>query len=399
MKIYVFVIIMIAVLLLSGCTQPKPTLETNATEQDVSNLVDANNKFAFDKFNYYQNKGEENLFLSPYSISNAMGMVYEGANGQTKYEIQSVFHYPKNSDQATAYMYNLLNSNSKEYQLNTANALWIKDDFDIKQNYIETIQDYYGGEITKLDFNQAEQSRQTINSWVELQTNDKIKDLLPQGSINGLNRVILTNAIYFKGEWVKEFDKCATKERPFYLADNKNIMIDTMYQKNGFEYMENNNVQVLQMDYKGNDLSMMIILPKINNQQTIDNLSYGQIKSWRSQLYENEVKVYMPKFKLENKYSMKNALIEMGMPTTFTEDADLTSIAKDLYISSIIHQTYIEVDEKGTEAAAATGITLSTSAAAPGNGIIFNANHPFVYIIQENNTGEILFIGKMDNPK
>jgi len=163
--------------------------------------------------------------------------------------------------------------------------------------------------------------------------------------------------------------------------------------------MENNNVQVLQMDYKGNDLSMMIILPKINNQQTIDNLSYGQIKSWRSQLYENEVKVYMPKFKLENKYSMKNALIEMGMPTTFTEDADLTSIAKDLYISSIIHQTYIEVDEKGTEAAAATGITLSTSAAAPGNGIIFNANHPFVYIIQENNTGEILFIGKMDNPK
>lgn len=398
----------------AGCVNKnnKPTVNNNPTEEETPNVstnsvVEANNQFAFELYSKYQSK-EGNVFFSPYSISTALAMTYEGARDKTAEEMQSVFHWPTDSNirqSAFLSIYNELNKQDKKYQLNTANALWAQKDYLFLKDYLDVTGKYYGAEVTNLDFiNQAEPSRVIINNWVEKQTNDKIKDLMPKGAINDLTRLVLTNAIYFKGTWLKQFNKTLTQNEDFKIDSNTTVKAPTMSltgEGAKFNYMENDQLQLLELPYDGKELSMLILLSKKDDLKSLEKLFNSQnLSEWKSALQEERVDVYLPKFKFDTKYFMANDLAEMGMPTAFTNSADFSGMTgnKDLFISTVIHQAFVEMNEEGTEAAAATGVGMMTTSVPISKVNIFRADHPFLFLIQDNTNGNILFLGRMVNP-
>ncbi len=379
--------------------------------EGAKDVVEANNLFSFDLYNKYKSK-EGNIFFSPYSISSALAMTYEGARGKTAEEMQSLLHFPRLDILRldSAKIYSDLNKESKQYMLSTANALWAQKDYPFKQDYFQTVDTYYNGKVTNLDFKKdTENSRVTINNWVEDKTNDKIKDLIPKGILTPDTRLVLTNALYFKANWSRKFEADNTAEGRFKLDSGNDIYVMMMHQTDDFGYAETKNIQILEMDYIGKGLSMLIILPKENDLSSIeDSISGTQIANWKKTIKNEEVRVTVPKFKFETKYFMADDLKEMGMHLAFNPDlADFTGMwtrqnDENLYISEVIHQTFIEVGEAGTEAAAATAVIMAeTTAIGPGEfkePKVFNADHPFIFIIQQKDTGNILFMGRMSDP-
>ncbi|MBU4023372.1 serpin family protein [Patescibacteria group bacterium] len=376
------------------------------------NVAEANNQFAMDYYSYLKDSTSGNIFFSPFSISTALAMTYEGARGQTAEEMESVFYFPKDNDvrkQEYLAVMNEINKEDKEYELHTANALWAQEDYSFLQEYFDLVEEYYGGKVTNMDFKKnALESCSIINNWVEEKTNGKIKDLIPPEAINELTRLVLTNAVYFKGEWVRQFNEDDTREENFRISDNEFIMTPMMRRTDEeaeFNYAENNELQILEMAYSGEEISMLILLPKDDDLERLENsLSAKSLLEWKKGLKEQRVEVYIPKFKFETKYFMANDLKEMGMPIAFSGSADFSGMTgdKDLLISQVIHQAFVEVNEEGTEAAAATAVVMELSSAG---GIdlkpkipIFRANHPFIFLIQHNETGNILFMGRVINP-
>ncbi|MBU1200928.1 MAG: serpin family protein [Nanoarchaeota archaeon] len=406
-----FVIIgLIAVLsiLLFGCEKQVEMNDVGSTLEGVNSVVNANNQFAFDLYSQYKS-GEENIFFSPYSISAAFAMTYEGARDDTADEIQKVFYLQKDDTMrrsSFAKIYNDINKGNKDYKLSTANALWAQKDYAFLDEYFEVIGQHYGGKVTNLDFvGKTEESRQTINRWVEDETNDKIKDLIPVGALDSMTRLVLTNAIYFKGDWTKQFEKKNTRDEDFRVNQGlivKAPMMSLTGKEAKFNYTETDDVQVLEMAYKGGDLSMIVILPKTDDLEIIEeSIDATKVVEWKGLLREQRVDVYFPKFKFETTYSMAETLANMGMPTAFTDSADFSGMTgkKDLMISKVIHKAFVEVDEKGTEAAAATAIIMQvTSIQNPTPIPIFRADHPFIFLIQDKATGEILFLGRVSDP-
>jgi serpin B len=268
------------------------------------------------------------------------------------------------------------------------------------------VEKYYVGKVTNLDFiNKTEESRKIINLWVEEQTNNKIKDLIPPGTLDSMTRLVLTNAIYFKGEWAIQFDKTKTKKEDFKLNETTTVQVDMMKLKKGkekFNYGETDELQIIELPYKGKELSMIILLPKKSMEEVEQKLSTKKLDEWKNSMHKRDVYVYFPKFKLETKYFIAKNLSEMGMPTAFSADADFTRMfdssktSENLYISQVIHQAFVQVNEEGTEAAAATAVVMRTGAMP--DYIEFKADHPFIFIIQENTTGLILFMGKVVDP-
>ncbi len=392
----------------SGASSTTKAADSKSTPEGVNKTINSNNQFAFDlylKLKDVPEYNESNIFFSPYSISVALGMTYEGARGETAKEMRSVFHFPEDDSirrSSFAKIYNQINKKDKKYKLHTANALWAQKDYKFLEDYINTIQRYYAGKTTNLDFvNDTENSRITINSWVEEQTNNKIKDLVPQGALDSLTRLVLTNAIYFKGLWVKQFDKEDTIEEDFRISPDKTIKVPMMRltgEEAKFNYAETEELQILEMLYEGEELSMLILLPKVGNLKSVEeSLNKEKIAESRNMLIEEQVDVYIPKFKFETKYFMVKTLEEMGMPTAFSMDADFSGMdgATDLFIANVIHQAFVEVNEEGTEAAAATGVVMELKAAMP---TVFRADHPFIFMIQERETGNILFLGRVVDP-
>jgi len=380
--------------------------DSQATPAAAKNVVDANNQFALELYSKLNENDDGNIFFSPYSISTALAMTYEGARGETADEMQKVFHFPENESVRRggfARIYNLLNKKDKEYQLHTANALWAQYDYQFLPEYIATVDNYYGGKVTNVDFKtKTEEVRQMINQWVEDQTNDKIKDIIPPGVLSSMTRLVLSNAIYFKGTWVKEFEKRETHDAPFRTNPDKTVTAKMMQRNDKdakFNYYENEELQVLEMLYKGEELSMLVLLPKDENLQKLEaSLSVEKLNEFRSNLRERKIDVYMPKFTFETKYFMKETLSDLGMPTAFKwPGADFSGMdgTTNLFISSVIHQAFVEVNEEGTEAAAATVVVMELGAMI-GND--FRADHPFIFIIQERETGSILFIGRVVDP-
>jgi serpin B len=412
--IVMIMLVAISGIFISGCvpTQPQqPSVNaTGATAQGTTNVIDANNQFALDLYLKYKDdpqQKDKNIFFSPYSISSALAMTYEGAKGKTAEEMQKVFYFLENDSERRANfaaIYNKINKANKTYQLNTANALWVQKDYPFLDSYVNTVEQYYGGKATNLDFiGDTENSRVTINNWVEQQTNNKIKDLIPQGQINSMTRLVLTNAVYFKGTWVKQFDKSDTREENFYVTPNNPVKVQMMSRtdKNAtFNYTETDKLQILEMPYSGNDTSMLVLLPKENETLDSANLSLENLAAWRNNLTKQRVDVYFPKFKFETKYFMKETLSDMGMPTAFSDAADFSGMTgkKDLFISFVIHQAFVEVDEKGTEAAAATAVIVEVTSAGPQEIPVFRADHPFIFVIQQKDTGNILFFGRVMDP-
>jgi serpin B len=387
--------------------KPAPSVadETGTTAQGVDAVVNANNQFALDLYSKYRTKEKDNIFFSPYSISTALAMTYEGAKGQTAQEIKKVFHYPEDENVRRpnfAKIYNEINKKDKKYTLYTANALWVQKDFPFLREYLDAVEKYYAGKATNLDFvEDTEGSRITINNWVADQTNKRINDLIPEGAIKPLTRLLLTNAIYFKGDWVLKFDKSKTREEDFNINQNETVKVQMMSltgEKAKFNYAETENLQILEMPYSGKELSMLIFLPKDNSLEALEkSLTLEKLNEWKKLLKEERIDVYMPKFKFETKYFMSQDLKEMGMATAFNCGmADFSGMTgrKDLCIDEVIHQAFVEVNEEGTEAAGATAVNMITIAVSP----LFRADHPFIFLIQQTNTGNILFIGRVINP-
>jgi serpin B len=393
---------------LSGCTNtseissPIKADDSGATVEGVNSVINANNQFALDLYLKLEDE-EGNIFFSPYSIFVALAMTYEGARGKTAEEMQSVFHFPEDENirrPSFAKIYNLVNKKNKKYELHTANALWAQKDYKFLDEYINAIKKYYVGEVTNVDFAKAtENARLSINKWVEEQTNDKIKDLIPPGVLNALTRLVLTNAIYFKGLWVKQFDKKETREEDFRVSPEKTVKVPMMsIIGEEFNYYETEKLQIIELLYEGEDLSMLIIIPKENDLKSLEeSLSLEKLSELRSNLSEQQVDVYIPKFKFETKYFMVKTLKEMGMPTAFSMDADFSGMdgTKDLFIANVIHQAFVDVNEEGTEAAAAAGVVMELKAVMP---TVFRADHPFIFMIQERETNNILFLGRVIDP-
>jgi len=370
-------------------------------------VIEANNRFAINLYSQYKSE-EGNIFFSPFSISTAMAMVYEGAEGKTAKEIKSVFGFPKYDNSRRNQYSNLLseiNKKDKKYALNTANALWAQQNYHFLNDYLTTVEKYYEGKTTNLDFkNEPDSSRLIINNWVEDKTNNKIKDLFPVGSINSLTRLVLTNAIYFKAEWLKQFDANKTSDEYFRVNPNKSIKVPMMQRtdrKSIFNYTQNEDLQILEMPYAGEDLSMLILLPLDDDIETLENsFTIEKLTEWKKSLRKRRVKIYIPKFKFKTKYFLGETLGDLGMPIAFTNSADFSGMSgtKDLKIDKVIHQAFIEVNEEGTEAAAATGIGVGMKTSMPRPPPIFKADHPFIFIIQQKETGNILFMGRVNNP-
>lgn len=419
--------LVILALLLAGCmgpgkpgpsgTEETPTPQPSPGQQSASldTVVDANNAFAFDLYQELTGDPEyreSNIFFSPSSISTALAITYEGARGQTAEQIRSVFHFPDNQSVLRHGYTDLIaqiNSESNAYMLRTANALWAEQTYPFLTDYINTAERNYNANTTNLDFvHHPEESRVTINRWVEDQTEDRIKDLIPPGEINPNTALVITNAIYFKGIWVKQFDPALTRDAEFLTGSGAKVQVPMMQRTDDaavFRYTETGSFQVLEMPYEsgdGTELSMLVMLPKDGSLDTFEkSLDAGTLQEIRKSLAYKIVRVYFPKFTMETKYFLPRTLSAMGMPTAFTAGADFSGMdgSRDLFITNVIHQAFVEVNEEGTEAAAATAVIMGKGAAPLEEKIpVFRADHPFILLIQDNETGNILFMGRVNNP-
>ena len=274
-----------------------------ASAQEINSVIKANNQFAFDLYSKYRSK-EGNVFYSPYSISSALAMTYEGARGTTAEEMRAVFHFPQDASirrDSFLKINQQINKKDKKYALSTANALWAQKDYKFLDDYFSLVDQYYGGKVTNMDFvNETEQSRLTINSWVEEQTKDKIKNLIPPGLITPNIALVLTNAIYFKGFWFKQFNKKNTKKEEFRISPDNKIKTQMMRlsgKEAKFNYAETENLQILELPYEGNDLSMLILLPREDDLKVVEgSLSSEKLSEWKGFLRKEQVNIYFPKF-------------------------------------------------------------------------------------------------------
>ncbi|MFW3145558.1 MAG: serpin family protein [Thermoplasmatota archaeon] len=378
--------------------------ERNATDSGIEDIISANNQFGMDILQKLYSGEEGNVFISPYSIFTALSMTYEGAEGTTEEEMKEVMHLPDNDAErlgSFAKVQNDINKGSDQYELSTANTIWPRMDLQMKDRFLNTIRSYYYGNVTELDYAaDPEAARETINTWVEERTHDRIQDLIPPDVLDALTYMVLTNAIYFKGEWVYEFNEDDTTEKTFQTPDGQ-VTVDMMSLKveeeDTLPYYEDDDLQALELPYKGDELSMILVLPRDGDMDgLISDLDAEKFQNIRSGLQDMEGTVWLPKFKLETKYELVPTMKELGMNAPFG-DADFSGISDQgaPYISNIIHQTFIEVDEKGTEAAAATAVVMRELSA---EGFYFNANQPFLFMIQQKGTGNILFTGIIRDP-
>jgi serpin B len=290
------------------------------------------------------------------------------------------------------------------YQLVVANALWGQKGYAFKPDFTKLLEKSYGAGLNDVDFAQSKEAAKTINDWVAKQTKDKIKDLIPEAAITDLTRLVLTNAVYFKSNWDNKFTKAATKDAPFKLSTDKSLDVPMMHQRSHFGYVENDDLQVLELPYTQNELSMLVVLPRKDNglADVEKTLTADIIEKWLKDKKHELVDVTMPKFTFSSEFGLAGTLKAMGMTDAFDAGkADFSGMTdkEKLCISAVIHKAFVAVDEDGTEAAAATAVMMTGSAMRVEQPKTFLADHPFVFIIRHNATGEILFMGRLANPK
>jgi len=420
------VLLIVGIMLASGCINVEKVSSTSSPLSNTDNktsstviqhtdnedlkckIATSNNNFAFNLYHELLKKEEGNIFLSPYSILTALSMVYEGAEGATREEMREVLHLPEDDlerrEGFRSIILSITNPASDAYILKTANALWIQKGYPVREDYIDVISKYYLAEVRELNFSEdPEGSREIINGWVEEQTNRRITNLIPPGAINELTRLVVTNAIHFKANWLNRFKPQDTYNGTFTLISGEKVKVEMMHQTNRFSYTETEEFQALEMPYEDNRLSMLIILPKENKISMLEKkLTPEFIENILGSMKVEKVDVAIPKFSFESAYILNDLLQEMGMREAFTGNADFSGITgkKGLMISTVVHKTFIKVAENGTEAAAATGVVM-TLAAPPSEERpkVFKADHPFVFLIRDRETGAILFIGRLMDPR
>jgi len=421
MKKFFLCMLVVVPLCLTSCVQAvageivqseKPRVTSpEVTETDLNPLVEGNSAFAF---NLYQALREEdgNLFYSPYSISLALAMTYAGARVETEQQMADALHFTLSHNRLHP-AFNSLDielgkrgegaegKDDEGFRLHIVNAIWGQKGYHFLPTFLDVLAENYGAGLRPLDFaSTPEESRLIINNWVSDQTEGRIEDLIPQGLIDILTRLVLTNAIYFNAAWQYPFNEAITSDSQFYPLDGGEVTVPMMRQTESFGYTEDDNYQALELLYDGGELSMVILLPRAGQFEAFEeSLNAEQVNAIVSALDQRQVALAMPKFEFESAFKLKEALMAMGMPIAFTEGADFSGMTggRDLFISAVVHKAFVSVDEAGTEAAAATAVIMKVTA-LPGTPVEFTANRPFIFLIRDIETGSILFIGRVLNP-
>jgi serpin B len=318
-----------------------------------------------------------------------------------------VLHYalpPKKLHPVLGQLQRQLNEKGKagDFQLAVANALWRQQGYVLLTDYVQMTEKFYQAPLEELDFVQAaEEARLRINGWVEEKTQEKIQDLIQPGVLDAATRLVLTNAIYFKGDWLSQFKKEDTEKAPFYVTKEEQSEAEMMFQEGECKYAEADGIQILELPYQGEQLSMLVLLPgKRDGLKDLENKLTGKnLQAWQGKTKRQEVEIYLPKFKMTSEFSLGKVLAEMGMGDAFSMQADFSGMNgnKELFLSAAVHKAFVEVHEEGTEAAAATGIVM-TLGAMPTAPAVFRADHPFVFGIRDNEFGSILFLGRVVKP-
>jgi serpin B len=376
-------------------------------KSDQAALVQGNSEFAFDL--YRKLRSDDNLFFSPWSISTALGMTSAGARGATQEEMAKTLHFtlpgPRLHSAMGALVKDFAGAKTKDYQLRVANALWGQQGLAFQPDFLQLTREAYGAELRPVDFKkETEQARQTINDWVEKQTEGKIKELLRSGVLTVDTRLVLTNAIYFKSTWLQPFNEKATTPGDWKLtADKKVPGVPLMQQSvNEAHYYENADLQMVALPYQGEALSMIVLLPKKADGlgKIEESLGAARLDEWLKAAALHKVDLTLPRFKLTAEADLKKTLTEMGMGQAFSQGADFSGIStsEPLMLSAVVHKAVVEVDEKGTEAAAATGVVVGAKKLAEHQPVVFRADHPFIFLIRDNQTKSILFLGRLNNP-
>jgi len=376
---------------------------------EVRTLVTGSNAFALELYAKLAGR-EGNLFFSPASIHTALGMTYVGARGRTAEQMAKVFHFdlpPEKLHPAFGRMIEDLNAGAgkDKYELSVANALWAQKGYPFLDDFITVNETHYGAGLFEVDFRgDTEGARKRINDWVSQKTRKRIRDLLAKGTIRPLTRLVLTNAIYFKGQWALKFDPKRTRNAWFSVSPTKQSSVAMMNRTDRFGYMETPDFQALQIPYAGNDLSMVVFLPKSKTglKAFEKTLTAKNLTKWleRPKLRRQKVVVSVPKFKLTSRFELADVLAKMGMPDAFSREADFSGMdgSRDLSISAVVHKAFVEVNEEGTEAAGATGVVFGLTAVRE-RPPVFKADHRFVFMIRHDPTGNVLFLGRVVDPK
>jgi serpin B len=383
----------------------------------IKSTVDANTAFALDLYQTLKAQ-PGNLFISPYSISTALAMTYAGARGQTATEMASVLHFnpdqtnlPASFAELAARMNQVQHRN--DITLLTANSLWCQKDYQFKETYLNLVHQFYNAEAREVDFiHSAPAAAKEINTWVEQQTKGRIQNAVQPDQINDMTRLVLCNAIYFKGKWQYQFKMSDTAPADFHITTNETVTVPMMRQEGHFKLVRNqdDSVEMLELPYSGNDLSMIILLPEfrwhppgVENPGLSDleqKLNADNLRRWLAELDRHgarETLVKLPRFTTSQSLDLVEQLRSLGMKSAFDDQtANFSGMdgSNNLFISDVIHKAFVQVDESGTEAAATSVVILKTLSAPE----LFRADHPFIFLIRENGSGSILFMGRIVDP-
>jgi len=391
----------------------KERVSADVPTADMRVLVEGNSAFALDLYRLLaEQRSDENLFYSPYSISLALAMTYAGARGETEAQMadalaltlpQEQLHPAFNAlDQALAQRGEGAEGKDEQgFRLNIANAIWGQKDYTFLEAFLDTLATNYGAGLRVLDFAGApEKSRVTINDWVSDETEGKIENLIPQGGIDPLTRLVLTNAIYFNAAWANPFHEEATKDGAFTLLDGSQVTVPQMRQTESLGYARGDGYQAVELPYDGGEMSMVVLLPEREGFEAFEaSLDGVQVQSIVEDLTYRQIALTMPTFEFSSRFGLNQALADLGMPGAFSDVADFSGMTgeKDLFISDVVHKAFVSVDEEGTEAAAATAVVMKLSA-MPESPIEVTVDHPFIFLIRDLETGAILFVGRVLDP-
>ncbi|PSK85407.1 serpin family protein [Prolixibacter denitrificans] len=390
----------------SGANDNTPGTDIKLDEKSTE-IVNSDNQFGFNLFGTLVENADagSNLMISPLSISSALSMVLNGANGDTRTQMEQVLSSSgfTTDDINTAYqkLIPALRNCDTSVDLDIANSIWIRESFQVLDKFTETNNDYYDAEVTRLPFDNTAVNQ--INDWVSRKTHDRIQKMVT--SIEPNDVMYLLNAIYFKGSWAEKFDSNATQNKPFTLTDGNTVNVPMMRKHLKLSYLATNKFRMAAFPYGRGKFRMLVMLPNegVSNTEILQSLDAD---SWQTYLkgmsQPVELDVWLPKFTFSWEIGLKDVLASLGMPKAFSQsEADFTNINSDgrLYISKVKHKTFIEVNEEGTEAAASTSVTVSYTSVGPNAPIIFHADHPFLFFITEEDTGAILFMGQLSDPR
>ncbi len=394
---------------MSGCDSGEPLPEPSVT--DLAELVRGNTEFALALYQALRGDGGtegENLFFSPYNISLCLAMAYAGARGETERQMAEALRFtlPQDRLHPAFARLSLALAGRRGLELSTANSLWGQRGYPFLPSFLCLLGEVYGAPLRELDFwADPEAARQTINRWVEEETRERIQDLIPPGGINPLTRLVLVNAVYFEAAWKFPFDKGATHDAPFYLLDGREILVPTMTEAAGFGYAAGEGWQAVELPYEGEQVSMVILLPDLGRFEEFErSLDAHRLAEIVGQLEATQLSVYLrlslPKFTFTSRLELARVLAEeLGMCDAFSARADFSGMTgrPDLFIDKVYHQAFVEVDEAGTEAAAATAGVVMPMGLMPEPHEV-RVNRPFLFLIRDRETGTVLSLGRVLDP-